>query len=54
MFDVAKGMKQHAQNFKEQFKKDQKVIDSLEGEQENNIDKTKKESSKLKELQSGQ
>ena len=52
MLNMAKGMKLFATSFKEQFEKDESVMNSISKNQESNMDKTTNERDKLAEVQS--
>jgi hypothetical protein len=47
MLDMAQGMKEYANNFKTQFRKDEKLIDTIAQKQDKGIQQTNKELEKI-------
>ena len=51
MLSMAKGMKQYAYSFKDQFQKDEKVMQQISTSQDDNMSKTTAERDKLASMQ---
>ena len=51
MLSMAKGMKQYAYSFKDQFQKDEKVMQQISNSQDDNMSKTTAERDKLASMQ---
>ena len=51
MLSMAKGMKQYAFSFKDQFQKDEKVMQQISNSQDDNMSKTTAERDKLASMQ---